>query len=630
MERKTILIADCIHGSIQISYLEKQVISTQAFNRLHNILQNSTAYLTYPSNQTKRFSHSLGSMHLVGEMFFKSIVNATEETRNEFLRTAKEYIEERIIADDEFVNEINKILGSYVRHFEDVFSNFQIDDPLYRLGTPNVIKTDQIFVYLVLYQSLRVAALLHDVGHPPFSHVIESALKTVLQQINQIQEKDRTSSQKFFLQVFEGYKEKSALHEQIGLKIANRILASISSGKPSNNEEAKNIFYSCVVQRFVMSVLKKESQFFIDLGSLISGVIDCDRLDYVKRDLKNSGFAYGDIEYDRLISCMKLVKHENRFRFCPSIRTLSTVEEFLQRRLFLYKYVVYHHRVIKTDQLLEQALITLIMDCFKCSEDTKNTQKTEDTLPLDISGLWKAIQNVFSNTSYFNALIQWDDAWLLTVLKQQFFKKYQKSEDEIIKYQLEEFLSNRKYYRSMIKRVEDFIEIEKSILENLKIDWERIEKTTEDSQLSFIKKLKDFQQQYLQKQRYRAGFFLTNIIRWMALNNVLLISYLNERIAEAIQSVAKEGYKVSDCLIVFKELKTGVEEIPYVYEDNEVIPLDRVSNIIEYLDKSCDEFPKFFVYLRGGDSVKKKEFLQKIGKRIAQQLVEDINCTFGA
>lgn len=86
-------INDFIHGTILISSLEKKVISTQAFNRLHNILQNSTVYLTFPSNQTKRFAHSLGVMHLGGEIFRYSIINAADEIRDEFFKEINKEIE---------------------------------------------------------------------------------------------------------------------------------------------------------------------------------------------------------------------------------------------------------------------------------------------------------------------------------------------------------------------------------------------------------------------------------------------------------------------------------------------------------------------------------------------------------
>ena len=78
-ERKTTFVADNIHFPISISKIEKEIISTQLFNRLHNILQDSTAYLTYPTNRTSRFSHSLGCMSITGNIFYNSIINGSSE-----------------------------------------------------------------------------------------------------------------------------------------------------------------------------------------------------------------------------------------------------------------------------------------------------------------------------------------------------------------------------------------------------------------------------------------------------------------------------------------------------------------------------------------------------------------------
>src|SRR5690606_27404036 len=103
-------ISDSIHGSIQISEIEKQIISTQVFNRLHHVLQNSTAYLTFPSNTTSRFAHSIGTMHLGGEIFKYGITNATNENTEEFFEMIKEYLEE-IISKYEFQQDLKFIFN---------------------------------------------------------------------------------------------------------------------------------------------------------------------------------------------------------------------------------------------------------------------------------------------------------------------------------------------------------------------------------------------------------------------------------------------------------------------------------------------------------------------------------------
>lgn len=88
MKDKESLIADTLHGSIMLSSYEKDVIVTTLFNRLHDIYQNSTAYLTFPSNRTKRMEHSFGCMYLCGNIFYSGICNADRETLSAFFSQA--------------------------------------------------------------------------------------------------------------------------------------------------------------------------------------------------------------------------------------------------------------------------------------------------------------------------------------------------------------------------------------------------------------------------------------------------------------------------------------------------------------------------------------------------------------
>ena len=79
MQERQIYIADTNHGTILLSDIEKEVISTKLFNRLHHVSQNSTAYLTFPTNRTKRFEHSVGTMKLCGDIFYNSICNTEQD-----------------------------------------------------------------------------------------------------------------------------------------------------------------------------------------------------------------------------------------------------------------------------------------------------------------------------------------------------------------------------------------------------------------------------------------------------------------------------------------------------------------------------------------------------------------------
>lgn len=94
MENKMRQVTDNIHGTIYLSALESELISTPYFYRLHDIYQSSTVYMTFPSNRTKRYEHSLGTMELASSMLFSSISNADQSTRNILFKKLHGYFEQ--------------------------------------------------------------------------------------------------------------------------------------------------------------------------------------------------------------------------------------------------------------------------------------------------------------------------------------------------------------------------------------------------------------------------------------------------------------------------------------------------------------------------------------------------------
>ena len=111
---------DPIHGFIEVSDDELKIIDTIEFQRMRNIKQLATTYLIYHGAEHSRFGHSLGMMHLVTRAFNSALDNYKKQNK------------------------------------KDLFNN------------------DTRQVYL---QILRLIALLHDIGHAPFSHACEDAFE---------------------------------------------------------------------------------------------------------------------------------------------------------------------------------------------------------------------------------------------------------------------------------------------------------------------------------------------------------------------------------------------------------------------------------------------------------------------
>lgn len=170
---RTQQVADIIHETILYSGIEGAIISTPIFNRLHHVLQSSLVYLTFSSNKVKRFEHSLGTMHLAGEMFYYSICNSSDIDK--LMDKTKECISQWY-SEKDFMRE-----SSIKIHYLDKFNkNNFIKAPIpkcsiYNMYFPHNISHENAFMYFLLFQSVRIAGLLHDIGHLPYSHIFEHA-----------------------------------------------------------------------------------------------------------------------------------------------------------------------------------------------------------------------------------------------------------------------------------------------------------------------------------------------------------------------------------------------------------------------------------------------------------------------
>ncbi|WP_100076868.1 HD domain-containing protein [Chryseobacterium camelliae] len=150
-----------------------------------------------------------------------------------------------------------------------------------------------------------LAILMHDIGHGPFSHALESMLMDDWH------------------------------HENLSLLLMNRL------------NEQFNGQLSTAIEMFRGQYHRK---FF---NQLISSQLDVDRLDYLKRDSFFTGVSEGNVNTQRIISMMNVCEDRE---LVIDAKGIYSIENFLTARMFMYWQVYYH----KTSALAEFILVKIL------------------------------------------------------------------------------------------------------------------------------------------------------------------------------------------------------------------------------------------------------------------------------
>uniref|UniRef100_UPI0025EA93C3 HD domain-containing protein n=1 Tax=uncultured Methanobrevibacter sp. TaxID=253161 RepID=UPI0025EA93C3 len=155
---------------------------------------------------------------------------------------------------------------------------------------------------------IRASGLLHDIGHGPFSHVSEGVLSFPHEELT-----------KYVV-------TKTSMRDLLEEKFDVNEIVDIVNGKG-------------------------------DLGPIVSGELDVDRMDYLLRDSHNTGVTYGKIDYERIISNMKLEDE-----LILDIKGVQAAEGALVSRYFMYPSVYQHHTTRIVNSMFRRALKRTIDD----------------------------------------------------------------------------------------------------------------------------------------------------------------------------------------------------------------------------------------------------------------------------
>lgn len=258
-------VIDLDTGDKNVNNLILKLIDSQEFQRLRYIKQLGFVYFAYPSANHTRFEHSIGVAFL-----------------------AKRFVE-KIISTEE------RVLSIYSGKDYDLLKNFY-----------NQINEDRHITI--------IAALLHDIGHGPFSHVFE--------RITGISHEDWTRE------------------IILGNTNINRLLKEFNPSYPQK----------------ICSLLTSPDT-TTPSAQIIAGQMDVDKMDYLLRDSHMTGSGYGKYDIEWLFNVLTVGVVNNHAEIgLDEGKGASVAEDFVMARIYMFRNVYLH----KTSQITQEMLYLLI------------------------------------------------------------------------------------------------------------------------------------------------------------------------------------------------------------------------------------------------------------------------------
>ena len=275
-----IKIRDPVHGTLKLSRNEIAVVDHPAYQRLRSIKQLGLADLAFPGATHSRYSHGLGTMHVATSMW----------------------------------RAIQKELS---------------------------LKPEEKNRF---HQTLRLAALFHDLGHAPLSHTTEAFMPPVRE----------LSLGRWLV----GEDHRQATHEDYALKlITDSSLTALIEEQFRDHGVTPDDIATLIAGQAPKHTSK--NPFVVDgrdymplLRQCVSSELDADRMDYLLRDSYFAGVPYGRYDLEWILENLTPVEHQDRVFLGLSARASFAFEDFLLSRYHMFMSVYFHHVSIGYEAML--------------------------------------------------------------------------------------------------------------------------------------------------------------------------------------------------------------------------------------------------------------------------------------
>ena len=638
----TLEIVDVIHGSIMCSGIEREIIGNPFFNRLHKVHQSSLVFLTYPSNKVMRFEHSIGTMHLAGQFFFKSVCNTPSEELEKFFQEINA----------EIVNWNSNVESGDLQYIDDSTLSDYADsnileapipeNQLYFQNTPANLISKYRFAYYVVFQSIRLSGMLHDVGHLPYSHILEHALNLLYHKVLNVDAEKRNEAHNHFIDTISKYctSDDFAIHEELGKHFVDKIFSNIVKELPTKEDNTR--YFLAAVIYFTKKILcsqNGENTIFSDLHRIVAGTIDCDRMDYCCRDMFFSGISKELPNYSRIFNTIRMKYRDTekssladdddapplrqRCFFTPSTKAVGQIENLLQRRWDIYSTINFHHRVHKHELLLENAIAELGLQEMESGE---KPETIKNVLPLKVSSIWQLISQMNRSSPIEYVALQLDDSWLDTLLKHKYFDQYAESFLSRKKHandpnwnRLDELISSKKHYYSLLKRSDDFRQFDELLYDVLK-----------KNPCSVVSNVIDLDKtgSYTGFLNQEGEFLFNRIVRIIAPSKDLREKlFMSLKTALHIHIKEEESLNIVDCFLSDCTFSSGIRQSDPLYiisSKNEVKPFFHYTSLCDDLVKKRNLLPSFHLYYLPAYDLSSSRYLSADTDRFLQLLAQSI------
>ena len=274
-----------VHGFIPFSDWERDIINHAAFQRLRRIRQLAWTDQVYPGAMHTRFEHSLGVMHVASLLF-----DRVRKGSRKALEKMDNYTDDELNRDKQIV---------------------------------------------------RLAALLHDTGHSPFSRAGEDLFP------------------------IEPTSEKHYKHEAYSAAVIRYELCEVIDSHPSN-KRTWNISADEVASLIAAAAGIGERLLF--WRDLIDGQMDADRMDYLLRDSLHTGVDYGRYDWRRILNTVAAIWTLGDGSEPPVLRVgvteggIHAAEALVQARYYMFSQVYFHKTRVAYNHHIRYALQALLPD----------------------------------------------------------------------------------------------------------------------------------------------------------------------------------------------------------------------------------------------------------------------------